>query len=343
MKLQQVCRFGRLVLTASLAIFIIACSRTVEEDAGQAKELSGLTVTGELRSANSYYFGPPAIPDVWNYTIAYMAPDGQSVEGGRPILRFDTQELVTRLRDKNNQLNEKRKDLDRVKIVAEETLAEHSLAVEQAQADLDKATLKADIPAELLAAKDYQENQLILKQAELELALRREELIRERVIQATEVDILEREVSVLELEARKLQASIDTMTIMSPDTGVVIHVRDRRNNKHSVGDSVWGGRRVIEFPDLEKLEAQIEIPERESARVKIGQEVVFSLDAAPDRQFSGEIISRASVIHTRSTNQPDKVFDAVVALHDPDPVLMRPGMNVNATIPDSELVSLAGQ
>lgn len=335
---------ARPIMTGLMSLtLLLACAKPVEQGTATEAQDNLLVVTGELRSANSYYFGPPAIPDIWNYTIAYMAPDGEKVDGGRPILRFDTQELMTKLRDKNNQLNEKRKELDRTRIVARETLAELGLAVEQAKADLDKAILKADIPAELLAMKDYQEYQLILKQARLEYALKQEELEKEQVIQATEVKILEREVGVLELEANKLQASIQSMTIMSPGSGVVIHVRDRRNNKLSVGDNVWGGRRVLEFPDLQKLEAEVEIPERESARVRIGQQVVFTLDAAPDREFTGEIISRASVIHTRSTNQPDKVFDAVVVLNDPDPELMRPGMNVNATIMTGEPVSLANR
>ena len=100
----------------------------------------------------------------------------------------------------------------------------------------------------------------------------------------------------------------------------------------AVGDNVWGGRRVIEFPDLGQLEAHIEIPERESARVRVGQQVRFTMDAAPDKAFVGEITELASVIHTRSTNQPDKVFDATVRLLNPDTELMRPGMNINAEI-----------
>ena len=113
---------------------------------------------------------------------------------------------------------------------------------------------------------------------------------------------------------------------------MVIHVRDRRNNKLSVGDNVWGGRRVVEFPNLDQLEAHVEIPEREAARIRVGQQVRFTLDAAPDKVFLGEITELASVIHTRSINQPDKVFDATVRLLNPDTELMRPGMNINAEV-----------
>jgi HlyD family secretion protein len=294
--------------------------------------MATVSVTGELRSSNSYFFGPPAIPDIWNYTIAYLAPDGAEVVPGRPILRFDTQELMTKLRDKQNQLNEKQKELEKTRIVAKEQLAELSLQVEEAKAGRDKARLKADIPENLLAAREYRENQLLLERAELQYALKREELDKERAVQDTEVEILEREVGVLQVEVERLQASIDSMTLKAPSAGVVIHVRDRRGNKLETGDNVWGGRRVIEFPDLQRLEAQVEIPERESARVAVGQRVRFRLDAVPDREFFGEISVLGSVIHTRSARQPDKVFDATVSLENPDPELMRPGMNINAEI-----------
>jgi HlyD family secretion protein len=291
-----------------------------------------VSVTGELRSANSRYFGPPAIPDMWNYTISFMAPDGAVVEPGTPVLRFDAQELMTKVRDKKNALNEKQKELEKQVILGREQLAELKLDVEEARAALDKARLKAEIPAELLANRDYRENQLLMEFASVTLGLRQEELAREERIQQTEVEILEREIAVLEAEVAQLEGSIASMTVRAPDQGVVIHATDRRNNKHTVGDNVWMGRRVIEFPDLRQLEVHLEIPERESARITVGQPVRFNLDAAPDRTFEGEITQLASVVHTRSVNQPAKVFDATVTLRNPDAELMRPGMSVTAEI-----------
>ena len=80
------------------------------------------------------------------------------------------------------------------------------------------------------------------------------------------------------------------------------------------------------------MEVYLEIPERESALVAVGQEVHFYLDAVPDRQFKGRIVELASVIHSKSINQPARVFDATVSLLKPDPELMRPGMSVSAEI-----------
>lgn len=331
-----------MILLVATALTGAGCSDRAPDTADAPVGTPVVRVTGELQSGNSRFYGPPTIQNIWNYTIAFMAPDGEIVEAGKPILRFDAQELMSKLREKNNALNEKQKELDKARIVARETLADLGLQVEQAKADLDKARLKADIPANLLAARDYRENQLLLEQAELQYALKRAELDKENDVQDTEVRILEREVDVLEVEAGRLQASISKMTISAPGAGVVIHVRDRRNNKMAVGDNVWRGRRVIEFPDLGQLEAHVEIPERESARIQLGQQVRFTMDAVPDRDFFGEIVELASVIHTRSTSQPDKVFDATVRLANPDPELMRPGMNINAEIRVDGVTEVAG-
>lgn len=315
-----------------LLLLLSGCDSEIATPAQNTQAAAAVRVTGELRSSQTINFSPPTIPDMWNYTVAYMAPDGEAVEQGTLILRFDTQELMTRMRDKSNALNEKQKELEKVRIVARETLAESRLAVQESRADLDKAILKADIPAELLALRDYRENQIVLELAQLDYALRQQEVVREQDIQRTEIKILEREVSVLQTEVDRLQSSIETMSIKAPGSGVVIHSTDRRRGKLAVGDSVWMGRRVMEFPDLTQLQAKLEIPERESARIKVGQSVRFSLDALPDQQFHGKIVELASVIHTRSINQPEKVFDATVVLDDADTELMRPGMSVKAEI-----------
>jgi multidrug resistance efflux pump len=312
---------------------VCACSlEPGENDDFDKPEANIVKVTGEIESANSAYFGPPSVPNIWQYTISFMAPEGRVVKPGTPILKFDPQELMTRLRDKSNALNEKQKLLEKQKIMARDIIAELKLKQKEAMADLEKAKLKADIPIELLASRDYQENKLLLKQAELALALSEQEIQKEQRVQDTEIDILNREIAVLEGEVAQFKASIDSMTIKAATSGVVIHTVDRRHNKHEVGDNVWMGRRVMELPDLSKLQVHLEVPERESAKIAIGQPVKFVLDAAPDRQFYGEIVELASVIHTKSRNQPARVFDAVVSMNNPDASVMRPGMSVSAEI-----------
>jgi HlyD family secretion protein len=312
---------------------LVACSpgqESLSVDNGVDSEI--VKVTGELRSSNSRFFGPPSVPNIWQFTISAMAPDGSRVRAGRKLLGFDTQELEIKIREKNNKLNQKQKELQKQEILEHEALAESRLAIEVARALVDKAALKAEIPESLLASRDYREYQLLLQHSNLTMALRKSELEKEIRVQETELEILRREIALLAAEVALLQSSIDSMTIVAPENGVVIHVTGRRGNKVAVGDKIWGGQRVLEFPDLSQLELHLEIPEHEFDRITVGQIVSFTLDAAPDRPFEGQVTNMASVIHTKSTNQPAKVFDAIITLQNPDPELMRPGMSVNAEI-----------
>lgn len=322
-----------LAITVLAAATLGACSPERNEYSGVKAETNEVVrVTGEIESARSAFFGPPTVANVWQYTISFMAPEGRKVKAGTPILKFDPQTLVTQLRDKSNALNEKQKQLKKQEIVVREVVAEFKLKQQEAVAELAKARLKADIPVELLASRDYKENKLTLQLAELTLELRTEGLQKEQRVQDTEITILRREIAVLESEVAQFQASVEAMTIRAAGEGVVIHTVDRRNNKHEVGDNVWMGRRVMELPDLSQLQVHLEIPERESARIAIGQTVKFVVDAVPEEQFYGEIIELASVIHTKSRSQPARVFDATVSMKNPDLSIMRPGMSVSAEI-----------
>jgi len=321
------------LLLSIAAVLTIGCSSDPGENTTNnivARDI--VRVTGEIESANSAFFGPPTVPNIWQYTISFMAPEGREVKAGMPILKFDPQELMTKLRDKSNALNEKQKQLEKQEIVAREVIAELKLKRQEAIANLDKAKLKANIPIELLASRDYREYKLILKQAELTKRSREQDLEKEQRVQDTEIDILKREIAVLEGEIAQFRNSIESMTIKAASPGVVIHTVNHRNNKHEVGDNVWMGRRVMELPDLSQLQVHLEVPERESARIAVGQTVKFVMDAAPDQQFFGEIIELASVIHTKSPNQPARIFDATVSMRNPDSSIMRPGMSVSAEI-----------
>ena len=321
-------------LTGLIAISLInGCSSDTDQNITTnpvARDI--IRVTGEIESASSAFFGPPSVPSIGQYTISFMAPEGRVVKAGAPILKFDPQVLMTQLMDKSNALNEKQKQLEKQEILAQEVIAEVKLKFQEAIAGLDKAKLKADIPVELLASRDYKENKLLLKQAEFTLDLRQQELEMEQRVQDTEISILKREIVVLKSEVTQYQGSIESMTIKAAGPGVVIYTVNHRNDKHEVGDNVWRGRRVMELPDLSQLQVHLEVPERESARIAVGQTVKFVVEAAPDQQFYGEIIELASVIHTKSRNQPARVFDATVSMKDPDSSLMRPGMSVSAEI-----------
>ena len=51
--------------------------------------VTGVEVAGTLAAVESDTLGPPQIPDVWDFKISMLAPEGTEVKKGRPVLAFD--------------------------------------------------------------------------------------------------------------------------------------------------------------------------------------------------------------------------------------------------------------
>lgn len=288
--------------------------------------------SGELKAVETDSYSPPKIRRIWQYTIAFMAPDGSQVNPGQPVLMFKTDQLKERLLDKEGELNIKKSELKNTQVGMVETLQNKDLAIEEKKMLLDKAQRKAELPKSVIALNEYEENQLNHELAKLEYqhALDDRRLNEDKL--NTELAILEANIAKLSAEVDELNDSIKRMRIMSKRKGIVMHQTDWNDNKYAVGDSVWGGARVTEVADLDQIIARLEIKENDMSRVTEGQQVKFILDAYPDLEFSGHIQSLSKVVRTKSKNQPSKILDAEVAIDDLDLEIMRPGMSIKATI-----------
>ncbi|WP_223786981.1 HlyD family secretion protein [Marinicella meishanensis] len=297
-----------------------------------AAQATDFSANGELKALETDNYSPPKIRRIWQYTIAFMAEDGTQVNPGQPVLMFKTDQLKERLLDKQGELNIKQSELRNTEVGMVETIQNKDLAVEEKKMLLDKAQRKADLPKSVIALNEYEENQLKHELAKLEFqhALDDRRLTEDKL--NTEIDILKANITKLSAEVDELNDSIQRMRIMSKRKGIVMHKTDWNNNKYAVGDSVWGGARVTEVADLEKIIAQLEIKENDMSRVAEGQAVKFVLDAYPDLEFTGTIESLSKVVRTKSKNQPSKILDAVVAIDDLNLEIMRPGMSIKATI-----------
>ncbi len=327
-------RLAPSALILILASFmLIACG--TEERSDTVTDLADnrfITAGGELEAVETDAMAPPRVKRIWRYTISFMAPDGTTVQPGTPVLGFETQELQTRLIDKRGELANKQSELQAARVTQVEVLENKDLTYEELEMKSDKAKRKADLPRSVLAGNTYRENQLNYELAALEVEYSQldDELTREQL--KTEEEILTTEVQKLQTEVDELQQGIKSMTLMASRPGIVIHKTDWSGNKFTVGDTSWGGRRIVEVADLSGIVAKLEIPERDMSRVSVGQQVRFRLDANPDKQFLGTIQTLSNVVRQKSKTQPAKVIDAVVSVDNPDPEIMRPGMRVSAEI-----------
>ena len=293
---------------------------------------STIKITGELQALTTDNYSPPRIKSIWQYTIAYMADDGSVVEPNMPVLMFKTDAIQTKLVNAKGKLGVKRSTVKNDKVKKTEEFERKSIVIEEKKMEQEKAARKAELPQSLLAKNDYMENQLNfdLAQKEYQSSILDLKLAKQKA--KTEGKIIEAEITKLEAEILEYTNSIAKMKMYAGSNGIVMHKAGWDNNKFAVGDTVWGGRRVIEVANLSKIIAKLEVTENNIKYIKEGQTVKVRLDALPDKEFMGNVESVAKIVRIKSKNQPSKVLEAIVYIDDVDTEIMRPGMRLSAVI-----------
>jgi HlyD family secretion protein len=292
----------------------------------------GVPVSGTLSSVQAIRIGPPQVRDVWDYKIAFMAPEGMQVRAGQPVLGFDTSELQRQLLDKMAERDSAQKELEKRQTNLEISRRDNELHLAEAQARQRKAALKVDVPPELVANKDLAKSREDLALANRELAYLKERLHLESLQGRTEMEALSKKRDRAAGRVGEMEAAIRSMTVAAPRNGTVVYVAEGNGEKKKVGDSCWRGQSVLELPDLRTMRAEGEIDEADAGRAALGQRVTLRLDAHPDDVFTGRVRSIGGAVQSKSDVNPLKVVKLTIDLDRTDPQLMRPGMRFTGTV-----------
>lgn len=154
-----------------------------------------------------------------------------------------------------------------------------------------------------------------------------------------ELMVIQSEAKVREIEATikqqaaKLKQMMDlslAFSIKAPEDGMLIYQRTW-NGKKGPGSQISGwDPTVAELPDLTKMTSVAYISEIDISKIKKGQKVKIKVDAFPEKEFDGQIITVAN-IGQELRGQEAKVFEIVIAINQTDDVL-RPSMTTTNEI-----------
>jgi membrane fusion protein, multidrug efflux system len=168
------------------------------------------------------------------------------------------------------------------------------LLVEQGTA-VGMGTLLAEIN-ETDYRLDWKRSDAALKQAQASLEnskaeyKRKESLFKEELITKQQFDDISTRVALAEAELERVKATLAISReklvrtkIYSPLVGAV------KEKKVSVGDYVRNGTPLLQLIKINPLKLSFTISEKDVADLKIGQEVVFTVDAFPGKPFKGKV------------------------------------------------------
>jgi HlyD family secretion protein len=284
--------------------------------------------SGTVEAEKEASIGPPAVSTHhgWRFRIISLVPEGTEVEPGDPLVGFDPTDTLNELRDERASLQTVREQVDKRKASEQITLKDLELQLEQAKVQDEKARNK------LIEAREFESN-LDVKEAEYEAAFakiqvdllqKKLEFVKES--NRLQFQLLDDQIKLHESRIKRDETSLDLLSVKAPIGGVVIYTTNWRNEKKEVGSDVFRMEQVMSIPDLDTLMVQGQVAEVDAGRVQVGQAVNVTLDALPDHVYHGHIKEIGTIFRRASFDRPLKVLDVKVALDNPDPQAMRPGM-----------------
>jgi multidrug efflux pump subunit AcrA (membrane-fusion protein) len=292
----------------------------------------GIEVTGTLQAVETSQLGPPQLADYWEFKISHMAPEGEEVPAGTPVVAFDTSDLQQKLERQLAEAEEARKQIEKTEKNLTMTRRQDDLRLSEAEARLRKARLKVDLPGELSQANELALARLDLELAETEVRYLEARLDASRRSAEAQLAALRSQEERAEQRVAEIREAMELMTRKAPRDATVIYVTNWRDEKKKVGDSCWKGENVVELPNLNAMKAEGRVDEADAGRLAEGQPVSLRLDAHPDVKFNGRIASIWRTVQRESWRNPLKVVRLEIGLDETDRQRMRPGMRFRGKV-----------
>jgi HlyD family secretion protein len=262
--------------------------------------------------------------------IQDIIPEGTIVKAGDYIAQLDRTSYSNSLKDANENLVTEQNTLEMKVLDTTVTLTTYRDDIKNQRYVVEEA--------EITLAQSKYEPPATVRQAEIALDKAKRALEQKkkgyqlRVAQTlAEINHQKQHVTRATRLVSDLEDFLSKFTITAPADGMIIYKKDRNGTKRKAGSNVNPFDRVIAtLPDLSSLISKIYVNEIEVSKVKPGQKVVISVDAFPDKSFTGTVSTIANIGEVLP-NSDAKMFEVLIKLNGDDP-LLRPSMTTSNKI-----------
>src|SRR5438105_1804770 len=164
-------------LLCAFALIAAGCFSGYDSGAPAAEELrvrrgafrGDVVLTGELRAGRGDELIVPRLPQ-WQTSIKWLTTDGAQVKQGERVVELDNSVFATNLDAKRQAVAQAQQELQQKDAEWYADTLQKQIDAEKRRADYDKAKLDAEVPKEVLSARDFQDRQVKYQRAEVELA-----------------------------------------------------------------------------------------------------------------------------------------------------------------------------
>jgi len=269
---------------------------------------------------------------------------GQTVQKGQLLLRMDTEELNTRIREataKHIRAGQQLQNIRNWRQSTDVTQAERSLsrsrhARDTAARKLDEARILFD--KGIISRAEYESAEESLRNSQLETNSAEDSLA--AILEKGSPDnvrVAEFEFENANAELQSLRNHLAMAEVTSPVTGIILLPKAVGTDTKTVakGVSVNQGELLVSVGDLEGYSVKCQVDEIDIGKIRIGQQVSVSGDAFPDLALTGKISHVSSQAGSSEGFSPVPLFDVIVTIESLTPVQaerLRLGMSCNLQV-----------
>ena len=278
-----------------------------------------------------------------DFKISDIVAEGTVVKKGDYIATLDRTTYDNTLKDAMESLKTLQNSIE-LKVLdtamslttLRDEIKNQKYAVEEARIEVEQS--KYEPPATMRKA----ELKLNKEQRALEQKIKSYQLKKIQI--ATDIRSQKYSLQNQEKLVKNLQDFLAQFRITAPSDGMVIYKKDRMGTKRKAGSSINPFDNVIAtLPDLSSMLSKVYVSEIEVTKVIPGQKVSITVDAFPDKSYSGTVMTVANIGEVLP-NSDAKMFEVMIKLDGSD-LTLRPDMTtwnkiILKTIPDAIYIPL---
>jgi HlyD family secretion protein len=291
--------------------------------------------SGQLESENSENIILPAVLSsqnvrIYEIKITDLIEEGTVVDSGQYIATLDHKVIEEVLTAARLELETSAAVIEDAKLDSNLNLSNYRDLIVNSKSDVEER--------KIVLAESVYESPSVIKKAEMDLNKSERKLnqdikglqMRQRQLgsqmERRNIDLRQKQQRVDDL--MKLY---DALIIKAPKPGMVIYAKDRFGIKIQVGSLLTPWSPIIAtLPDMTRMISETYINEIDIAKIKVKQKVTLSIDAFPDKELKGEVISVANIGQPMPKSD-SKVFEVNIRVFGSDPDL-KPAMTTGNVI-----------
>jgi RND family efflux transporter MFP subunit len=154
-----------------------------------------------------------------------------------------------------------------------------------------------------------------------------------RVREAAELKSSESEFQLAKERLENYEKQLANAEMRAPGPGLVVYGRYDWDEPVHEGMEIRERQEIVILPDVQTMLGEVKVHEAQVDKVAVGQTATVTVDAFPDRRFTGRVLRVSALPDPGPRNQDVKVYRAAVQIDcDNSDGALRPGMNATVEI-----------